>query len=310
MLKQIVSIDIRNVKNECVYSGVTYPEIRKYSVDGKINTLAVKVFLHENGLLSTADLLNPKCDYTPIAWGLYKAFYQGILSLNCTKQKGIINNTPIRMSTSLGGKMKDVYAFSTLSLVNPMCQARMKNKRLVCNKCYVKKSLYIWAILNYVQNSYILMNFELPIEWIPVIRDSVRAKHPFIRIESFGDLFNVLQAENYLRIVYANPSFHFGIWTKNPNYFAQAVDKYGKPENLKSTLSVSEVGLNHMDWKRWEKYFDHIFRVVETQEEKDFVLANNRHAYPCKCGNRSCIECHMCYDSDPEYNEAVELLRQ
>ena len=306
----IVSRDGITVNNDRVYSGLAYPEIRKYSVDGKIHTADVKIFLFENGLLSAGDLADQKCDYQPIAWGLYRAFRMGILSLNCTKQKGIVNNTPVRMSTTLGGKMKDVWAFSTLSLVNPLCLARMKNSNLVCAHCYVKKSLYIWAVLNYVQNAFILMNIELPDEWIPIIRESAKAKHPYIRIESFGDLFNVLQAENYIRIVKANPLFKFGAWTKNPNYMAQAIDKHGKPDNLKTTLSASVVGLAEFDWARWSKYFDHIFRVVETEADKAHALAKNPHAYPCKCGNRSCIECHECYDGNPEKNEAVELLRK
>lgn len=308
MSENIVSVVDSVVKNVVIYDGKSYPEIRKYSVDGKITMLPVKIFLYNNGLLTGKELNDPKCDYMPIAWGLYKAFQQGILSLNATKQKGIINRTPIRMSTSLGGKMLDVWAFSTLSLVNPLCLARMRNEKLVCHHCYVKKSLYICAVLNFVQNAFLLMNYELPIDWIPVLNPKNKEKHPIIRIESFGDLFNVVQVKNYLRIVYSNPDFHFGMWTKNPNYLKQGIDEIGKPENLSTVFSMSVV--DKMDESnKFDSYFDHKFIVVNSQELKDKYLTNSAY-YPCKCGRHSCINCQNCYKRSENVTTAVELLRE
>lgn len=297
-----------NVVNAIVMDGKAYPEIRVWALDGKTITMAaVKVFLFKNGLVDESILIDPKADIQPIAWGLLKAFRMGILSLNATKQKGVLNRTPIRLSTSMSGKMKDVWAISTMSLVNPLCLARMRNGKLVCAHCYVKKSLYVWAILNYIQNAYILMNMELPTDWIPVLNGKMSDKHPIVRIESFGDLYNTLQAENYLRIVYANEDFRFGWWTKNPNYLKQAIDKFGKPENLATTFSMSIV--NKMDESsKWDSYFDHKFVVVENQELKNAYLGKNGY-YPCHCGPRSCVECQQCYKCSAQTTTAVELLR-
>ena len=122
----------KSILSHVVNYDKAYPEIRKYTDTGKIDTLTVKMFLYDNGLLDASQLADKKLDYQPIAWALYKAFSMGILSLNATKQKGILNKTVIRMSTSLGGKMKNVWAFSTLSLVNPLCLKRMQNDELVC----------------------------------------------------------------------------------------------------------------------------------------------------------------------------------
>lgn len=303
----IVTAEIRP-SNTVITDGKSYPEIRAFSPNGKITTLAVKIFLHENGFLSATDLMNPKCDFTPIAHGLLQAFKNGNLSLNATKQKAVKNNTPIRVSTSLGGKMKDVYAISTLSLCNALCLKRMQNSRLVCAHCYVKKSLYICAVLNYVQNSFILMNYELPTDWIPVFNPAIADKHPYIRIESFGDLANVLQAENYIRIVYANPVFKFGAWTKNPAFMARAIIKYGKPCNLSTVFSMSVV--DAMDTNtRFDRFFDHKFIVVTNQNIKDSFLLKDGF-YPCKCGKRSCIECHACYIPSEGVTTATELLRK
>lgn len=289
----------------------SYPEIRQYSETGKINTLSVKIFLNVNGLLSMKDLLDPKCDFEPIAAGLFMAFKKGILSLNCTKQTGVLNYTPIRISTSMGGKMKDVWAVSTLSLVNPMCLRRMKINGIVCRHCYVKRSLHITAILNYVQNFFVLTAGEIVSEFIPVLNPACVNKHPLVRLESMGDLANTIQAENYLRIAAANAAagFRFALWTKNPNYLKQAIDSYGKPENLSTVWSMSRVNVMDNDADRWNDYFDHRFIVVDGQDLKDQYLAKNGF-YPCKCGRRSCITCQECYTRRATVETAVELLRK
>lgn len=308
-----VSHNVHNVNsvslpNRLTISEKAYPEIARKN--GRITCQTVKDFLHKNGLISDLDYENPKLEYDVISTALYTAFKKGILSLNCTKQTGILNNTPIRMSTGLGGKMKKVWAFSTISLINRFCLARMKNPELVCYHCYVKKSLRIDAIMCYVQNFYVLTSAPIPSEWIPVINPKNAEKHPYIRLESMGDLACSVQAQNYLRIAYSNPDFNFALWTKNPATLAYAIDTMGKPENLSTVLSASKVGLAEFDHSKWEKYFDHIFRVVETQTEKDTAIYNNSSAYPCQCGPESCFHCHKCYDHDATEFEAVELLRK
>lgn len=293
------------------FSRDSYPEIRKYCTGNVITTQAVKAFLYDNGLLSLHDYQDPKCDYTPIANGLYIAFCKGLLSLNATKQSGVLNNTPIRLSTSMGGKMKDVWAISTLSLVNKMCLRRMKIDGIVCNHCYVKRSLHITAILNYVQNFFVLSSGPIATEFIPVLNPKSVKNHPLVRLESMGDLANSIQAENYLRIAAANETagFRFALWTKNPAYLAAAIDKYGKPENLSTVWSMSRVNVMDNNPDRWNKYFDHRFIVVEDQDLKDNYIARNGF-YPCKCGKRSCITCQECYTRRESIETAVELLRK
>lgn len=296
------------ITNELIKSGQMYPEISRKN--GRIVTESVKDYLYKNNLISAADYDDPNCDYGIIARGILAAFKSGILSLNCTKQKGITNNTPVRMSTTLGGKMRDVWAFSTLSLCNNFCLQRMKNPALVCAYCYVKKSLHISAILNYVQNFYVLTAGILPAAWIPEINPKNAEKHPLIRLEAFGDLATYEQTRNYLSIAYNNPEFRFGLWTKNPRIFAAAVDDCGKPENLSSVLSMSRVNkFDDNDGKYFPWYFDHRFIVVDDENIKNQILVDPR-AYSCKCGPRSCITCKQCYKKNPDYITAVEMLRK
>ena len=314
-VKAIVTfVIIANFKVKMIvskFSRDSYPEIRKYCTGNIITTQAVKAFLYDNGLLSLHDYQDPKCDYQPIAYGLYLAFCKGLLSLNATKQTGVLNNTPIRVSTSMGGKMKDVWAISTLSLVNPMCLRRMRISGIVCEHCYVKRSLHITAILNYVQNFFVLSSGPLATEFIPVLNPKSVKNHPLVRLESMGDLANSIQAENYLRIASANEAagFRFALWTKNPNYLKQAIDSYGKPENLSTVWSMSRVNVMDPNSDKWNKYFDHRFIVVDGQELKDSFIAKNGF-YPCKCGKRSCITCQECYTRRNSVETAVELLRK
>lgn len=324
--KEIIFANVKIRIIESNNSKDSYPEIRQYSKTGKVNTPAVKEFLYVNGLLSEENYNNPKCDFEPISYGLYLAFKTGKLSLNATKQFGVINFTPIRLSTSMGGKMKDVWAISTLSLVNPMCLRRMKIKDIVCEHCYVKRSLHITAILNYIQNFFILSSCVIPVEFIPVLNikqarkvyapDDIEKKNninaePLVRLESMGDLANTIQAENYLRISNANAAdnFKFALWTKNPNYLKQAVDNMGKPENLSTVWSMSRVNVMDANPDKYNSYFNHRFIVVRGQELKDKYLAKNGF-YPCKCGPRSCVFCRECYTNTETIETAVELLRE
>ena len=301
-----VSNDVSFV-NPIITNGRAYPEFER--VNGRITMQTVKNRLYEWDYISYEQKEDHELDYQVVAWALLRAFKAGKLSLNATKQTGIIGNTPIRMSTSLGGKMKGVWAFSTLSLVNPFCLRRMQLTDFVCHHCYVKRSLHIDAVLNYVQNFHVLSSGILPMEWIPIIRGKNSVKHPIVRLESMGDLCSYEQAANYLQIAHSNPAFKFAIWTKNPRVFADAVDIHGKPENLTSVLSMSKVN-NLEDISRWRAYFDHCFVVTDDTKLREIWLKNPELFYACKCGPRSCITCQKCYHKDSMMTTAVEMLRK
>lgn len=296
-----------NVITNATNDIVAYPEIKR--INGRITCQSVKDFLYNNGFMTAENYNNPDCDYYYIAAGIIAAFRAGKLSLNCTKQCGIVNHTPIRMSTNLGGKMKNVWAFSTLSLCNPFCLARMKKAELVCSHCYVKKSLHIDAILNYCQNFYVLTAGLLPAAWIPVINPKNAERHPIIRLEAMGDLANYEQACNYLTIANNNPVFRFALWTKNPRILVQAIDDMEKPSNLSTVLSMSRVNKFDDNDGRYMAYFDHRFIVVDNTQLRDQLLINAR-AYQCQCGPNSCIHCQKCYHKDQDYITAVEMLRK
>lgn len=318
MNKTILSTDVKNVnpllKNPVVYDGVVYPEIdRVPDKRGRmvLTTQSVKTYLNRNGFLSDEDFENPECPIQAIAFGLLKAFMSGKLSLNCTKQDNILNRTPIRVTFNHDGKMYDVPSVSTLSLINPFCLKRMQMKDLVCAHCYVPGTIRgINGVLKFVQNTYVLSALILPAEWVPVFKTGkFLESHPYIRLEALGDLQSTTQARNYIKTAAMNPDFSFALWTKNPAVLASAIDLDGKPENLSTVFSMSRVNLMDKNHDRWNMYFDHKFVVVNDDKIRDGFLSG-RGFYSCKCGHRSCIECHACYDKPEDLSTAVERLRE
>ena len=332
-----------HITNPIVYKGQIYPEIaREQTKNGlRITMQTTKEYLFAHGYISAADLANPDCDYTTITAAVYRAFCDGVLSLNATKQDGVYNLTTIRVSTGLSGKLYTMFAITTISLVNSFCLARMQMDDLVCSKCYVPESLRIDGILAFAQNMYILTHVNLAEnpDWIPALkadwavartvkklkedRDAgkidisdeeiadIATKKPLCRFESMGDLACTLQAQNYLTIAAANRCFDFALWTKNPAVLAYAVDTYGMPENLSTVLSMSRK--NQMDKAavidRYSRYFKHMFVVADAQDIIDGFL-NRDGFYACRCDRFSCIRCRHCYVHDNDViDTAVEKLR-
>jgi len=331
------------MRNHITVSGKPYTEIpREMTKAGnRITMQSTKQFLYNNGYISADDLNNPNCNYSVVAQGIYNAFCDGVLSLNATKQDGVKNFTPIRVSSGLSGKLDAVIAISTISLVNKFCLARMKNNELVCSKCYVPESLRIDGILAYTQNMYVLTHYDLSdhTEWIPEINAAWTArqiekklkkakadgkieisdaemteilnKKPLCRLESMGDIACTLQAKNYLTIANSNDDTDFALWTKNPAVLAYAIDETGKPGNLSTVLSMSRK--NQLDpaayIERYKKYFDHAFVVADDKNVIDGFLSESGF-YPCRCDHFSCIRCRRCYMHDnPAFDCAVEKLR-
>jgi len=337
MLKKIIS-SVEGVSNDLVTNGRAYPEINR--INNRITMQTAKDFLYMHGYITYAEWQDPECSYSVIVWGLYSAFCDGVLSLNCKKQDGVVNLTPVRVSSGLSGKLDGVLAVTTVSLANRFCLARMKNNDLVCSKCYVPESLRIDGILAYAQNMYVLTHFDLSErpDWIPVLKVqwakdrlkkkliTARAKgkidisdneierlynaRPLCRFESLGDLACTLQAKNYLTIAYQNPDFDIALWTKNPAVLAAAIDENGRPLNLSTVLSMSRKNvMDNPDFiARYRKYFTHAFVVVDNDGARDGYL-NQTGFYSCHCGHFSCIRCRHCYEIVMDFDTAVERLR-
>lgn len=191
----------------------------------------------------------------------------------------------------LDHKLEGIDSVSSSACDNAICKKRMKNGSSICAKCYantqqkLEKGLKEHNILNGI----ILKNILFPIKtlkYLPIFSK-------FLRIESFGDVENVTQARNYIRIIKAFPRKRCAIWSKNLAIWAEAFRLEGKPKN--ATYVHSSLMINQPDTDALEKFdfIDHIFTVYD-REHADKVTIN--------CGGKKCMDCirkkKNCYFKD------------
>ena len=134
-------------------------------------------------------------------------------------------------------------------------------------------------LVDYV-DTIILRNILIPVKYFKLLR----IIFPYLRIESFGDIANVIQARNYIRIIKAFPEKRCAIWSKNILIWKEAFDLEGKPKN--TTYIHSSGTVNKIDDIDKEKYsfVDHVFTVFD----KNYVKKNN---IVINCGGKKCLEC-------------------
>lgn len=194
------------------------------------------------------------------------------------------------------GKMAGFDSLSTSCKENPFCQRNMAIAGSICEDCFSDDLLNCRKSLSKVlENNYnILTTLEIPVEEWPLINMAL------FRIESFGDLFNTIQAQNYLHFIMRNPDTHFAWWSKSPHIILQALEKEGydvkkkeRPQNctfiVSSIMKNREVGL-----AKWQKAFYFIDKEF-TVYTLEWLVENNKDASFINCGARKCLECKNCY---------------
>jgi len=191
--------------------------------------------------------------------------------------------TGIHFTLNHTGKMEGMQSLSTSCLMNPACLARMKDPDSICSKCFAAAmhKRYSALGLRLAHNTQALSEKLYSINELPIVNAA------FFRLESFGDLVSVTQAQNYLRLCERNPWTRFALWTKNPGYLARAIELEGsKPDNLSVILSSPYMNTT-CDAGRWD-FVDKTFTVWT----KDAINAQN---VQINCGSRKCLDCMLCY---------------
>ena len=202
-------------------------------------------------------------------------------------------------------KMAGIPSFSTSCVMNPICQARIRDGHSVCAHCYADHILkFRKGTRDTTAANYVVLTTEklLRAPTICWTADALR-RNPdkLARIESFGDVASVQQAANYIRIVKANPDARFAAWTKNLKLWVTAFELEGKPENLTMVFSSMEVSKPDAipDWAM--KWVDHRFTVYT----REFLEA---HGIKSNCAGISCATCQRCYYKDTAF-DIMEILR-
>lgn len=186
-------------------------------------------------------------------------------------------------------KMAGIQSIGTTSLCNPICQKRKEQCDGVCAHCYADSLCKMRKNLN----EHLIQNYEKLTSRLlsPTEAAAVPVTSLIARIESFGDVANVTQARNYLRIIRAHNWIQFGIWSKNFGIWHAAFKKEGKPKNC--TYVHSSMNLNHQDEvpPLMKKYTDHVFTVWTKDVYDDVIKANPSS----ECAGLSCAKCQKCY---------------
>ena len=218
----------------------------------------------------------------------------------------------LHMTLKHSGKMSGMFSLSTSCKANPFCRARiehadeiaqrlrMQAKDLICHSCFAddQTDSYGESFLKpFLFNTYLLTNFVLPVEILPIINAYA------FRFESFGDLVNMTQEINYFNLCKANTRVHFTQWTKNAGIIKRTLEKHARPDNIKFVYSELKVNSTRTlsDVKKVFPFFDSIFRVFTKEYAKE-------HGIKINCGARHCLSCMLCYTNN-DITEINELLK-
>jgi hypothetical protein len=202
----------------------------------------------------------------------------------------------VRFTLKHTGKMLNVLSLSTCCLFNKICEKRRRNKKSICAHCFSAKMNLRYKLLRskLKKNTEVLTSVLIPVNEWPVFNTEI------FRLESFGDVANVIQCRNYFNFCKANPNTQFTVWTKNPWFYKSAIAIDGKPKNL--IIIYSSPCLNVVTQNILERYpfIDKVFTVFD----KDFATANN---IVINCGARSCDTCRRCYTKTDSLEYVNEL---
>lgn len=208
------------------------------------------------------------------------------------------NITGIHIST-LSGKMKNVRAISTYAGNNPSCKELMKCSDNVCAHCYAYKQVESGMYPN--QRIALERNSEaLATHLLKIVPDLSKLKnHDIFRFESHGDVINVTNARNYIRIAAANPETRFAAFTKRPLIWKRALkEEGGKPANLSLVYSSPQINSPVTNIRKSFPFFDVVFTVYE----KEHGIGKD---IPCQCGPESCNRCRFCYTQKGNVGEIL-----
>ena len=190
-------------------------------------------------------------------------------------------------------KMAGIQSIGTTSLCNPICQKRKEVCDGICSHCYADSLCKMRKNLN----AHLVQNFEKLTSRLMTPKEAaaVPVTSLIARIESFGDVANVTQARNYIRIIRSHKWIQFGIWSKNWGIWHAAFKKEGKPKNC--TFVLSSMHLNRKDeaHRLMIPYVDHVFTVWDKAHYPEFEGGLT------ECAGLCCAKCQKCYHKGGSY---------
>lgn len=219
-----------------------------------------------------------------------------------------INSTESINVTKHSGKMEGIRSISTYKGFNETCKRLSSNKDSICSKCYVDKTIKRYDTQDgnsltkaLIDNHYILMNRLLKKE--EIIRLNL-FNDKYFRFESFGDLNNMIQLENYINIAKHYKTTQFALFTKHYNLIVKWF-KSGKkmPKNI--NIVLSEIYLNN-------PLCEYVVNLVKSYHKNtiSFVVYDKKTAdsqgVKINC-QKKCKNCLNCYKPGKKFDVVEEL---
>lgn len=214
-----------------------------------------------------------------------------------------INENDILFIGSPLGKMENIFSLSTNKNNNSNCIKLSKNKKTVCNKCYVKKSMGINPHLEQALNRNEFLKTRL-LEQNEIEKLSFLKNQLYFRFESFGDVDTLTQLINYNNIAKNYKNCNFALWTKNYflllKYFRAG---YTLAKNIRLVISSPflNADINELFINTLKKYHNDI--ITFSVYDKNHLENKN-----VNCGSKKCIDCLNCYKSGKR-NNVIEILK-
>lgn len=206
----------------------------------------------------------------------------------------------LHFTTEHTAKMAGMISISTVSGLNIRCEKNARIKGSICEKCFSRamEKRGMAGKDGQILTMAMLTLCDIPSELMPIMNAI------FARIEAFGDIENVQQVKNYVKLINENPYTRFGWWTKNPDIINEYYSEYnhmpGNVQIIYSSLMMNKA-VNMETIKAMYPFIDKIFTVYESETM----------AIECgktvNCGKLHCLTCHKCYVEG--VTELTEILK-
>lgn len=234
-------------------------------------------------------------------WALSKKFTREEKTILDILSHGTENLTPSERMMALrilqtpyheSGKIEGCHSCDSSAHGCDFC-ARMRklaetDPRIICGYCYD------WALEEERSNVGPRHTLNLLILKTIEFTEAELASLPIggiLRGNSAGDTDNLTQALNQLKMAATHPYTDCALWAKNTAPISQAVDIYGKPENMRLIQSSPIIGTP----ATLARNFDCTFTVYPTKETTLAAI----HVGANPCNGRKCVKCnYSCYRSE------------
>lgn len=241
--------------------------------------------------------------------------------------------TGVHITTKHTGKMSGVWSLSTSCKDNKRCECRANsgNPLCICFWCFSQSMHKRYKGLADVlhKNSEILMHTIIDANAWPILYS-----REIFRLESFGDIYTIVQVQNYVNFAGRNPHVMFALYTKNPDILESWCKFSGQqlPNNMVIVYGSPIINQsNEAAVKRFWRFIDHQFIVCNYDgilkriwekfgkalgvsrydglRDKIHLITSRMLDSVATCGARSCDSCRRCYTKSGD-RDIVEILKQ